>query len=358
MSHPWRLFGLVLAFVLVACSPAVGFDPAKPHHADGGFRNLPGAPERDFPASVFLDFVARRLLARQEPVPLPEGHVLSEDDAVAGVAALGQGDGVTWLGHACFLVRLGGLTILTDPFLTEWASPIVGIGPKRFAGPGISIERLPPIDLIVVSHNHYDHFDLRTIERLPGRERIAAFVPLGLGRYFRDRGYGRVIEADWGDRAQFGAVTATLVPVNHWSRRTPLDTNRTLWGGHVLEGPGGVKLFHAGDTGYGPVFREVIARHGPFDLAMVPIGGYDPPIMMKATHLDPEQAVLVADEIGARIAVGMHWGTLPLTDEPPFEPPERFRAAARAAGWPEGRARVLRIGETLALPKADGGRRP
>jgi L-ascorbate metabolism protein UlaG (beta-lactamase superfamily) len=295
----------------------------------------------------WTSFWLRRFGDAQEPT-LPEGHVLPADAVAAGLHRQRTADSLTWLGHASFLVRLDGRTILTDPFLSSHASPVPPFGPERFAPPALTAAQLPPIDLLLLSHNHYDHLDLLTIEALSARERIQAIVPLRLGHYFASRGFGSVHELDWHDEVAVAGLTVTALPAIHFSKRTPFDRNRTLWAGYAVHSSRR-RIYFAGDTGYGPVFQALGRNARPFDLALLPIGAYEPQLLMKAVHVDPEEAVQLAQELHAERIVAMHWGTIQLTDEPPFEPPERFRAAARAAGYRDDDAWVMRIGETRTI---------
>jgi L-ascorbate metabolism protein UlaG (beta-lactamase superfamily) len=182
---------------------------------------------------------------------------------------------------------------------------------------------VPPVDLLLISHNHYDHLDLPTHHAKPGKGRTTAVVPLGLRGYVDGRGFARVHEVDWHDRVEVGGLTVTALPAIHFSKRTLFDRNATLWTGYAIAG-GGRRVWFAGDTAYGPVFPQLGRRYAPFDLALVPIGAYEPRELMRASHATPEEAVRLGRDLGARRLVGMHWGTIQLTDEPPFEPPERF----------------------------------
>jgi L-ascorbate metabolism protein UlaG (beta-lactamase superfamily) len=322
-------------------------DPSKAWHTADGFQNLPGAFNRDVAWTAYLRFSMARFGADEPPVPLP-GHVLPEPLALANLAAMDGADSLTWLGHATFLIRLDGVTILTDPFLTDRASPFAFGGPTRFAPPGITIENLPPIDVIVLSHSHYDSLDIPTLEILENKQDIQAVVPLGLGEMFRDLGFGTVHELDWYEAADVDGLSITAVPSQHWSRRGVFDQNKSLWMGAAIESTG-LRLYFSGDSGYGPNFAELGAQFGPFDVGIVGIGAYAPREMMKATHTTPEEAVTLALDMGAKTIVGMHWGTIALGTEPPFEAPERFINAAQAAGWSTENVWILAIGETRAI---------
>ncbi|MDP6873699.1 MAG: MBL fold metallo-hydrolase [Alphaproteobacteria bacterium] len=323
-----------------------------PHHTPEGFRNPLGGAYAKYTISGAdrWAFLWRRMVFPGPAPTIPEGHMLPEAEALAGFEAMQGRPAVTWLGHAAFLLRLGGKTIITDPWLTQNASPLGGIGVSRLVPPGMAIEKLPPIDALIISHNHYDHLDAATVEALPNKERITVLAPLGLGDFFRGRGYRDVRELDWHDRAQLGAVTVTSLPAVHFSRRGLSDSNRTLWMGAMIEGDG-QRIYFSGDTAHGPVFARLGERYGPFDLALVPIGAYEPLAMMRAVHTTPEDAVALGLDLDARILLGHHWGTVILTDEPLFEPPGRFRAAGRAAGIEDDRLWLMRIGETRALNK-------
>jgi N-acyl-phosphatidylethanolamine-hydrolysing phospholipase D len=317
------------------------------HHVPGGFRNPPGSPPRGGDFGDWTTFFLRRFGSAETAV-VPDGHVLPPDAVLAGLQRHAGTDSVTWLGHASFLIRLDGRTILTDPFLSDHASPLPPFGPERFAPPGLTPARLPRIDILLLSHNHYDHLDLPTIEALPAKERTQAIVPLRLGHYFTSRGFAHVRELDWHDEVEAAGIKITGLPAIHFSKRTPFDRNQTLWAGYAVQSTR-KRIHFAGDTGYGPIFPELGRNGRPFDLSLVPIGAYEPRLLMQAVHVNPEEAVRVAREMKARRVVGMHWGTIQLTEEPVFEPPERFRRAAHAAGYADDDVWIMRIGETRAL---------
>jgi L-ascorbate metabolism protein UlaG (beta-lactamase superfamily) len=317
------------------------------HHTAAGFRNPPGSAPRGGDFEDWSSFFLRRFARRERPA-VPAGHVLPQDEVAAGLQRHRGADSLTWLGHASFLIRLDGRTILTDPFLSEHASPLPPFGPERFAPPGLTPGQLPPIDILLLSHNHYDHLDLPTIEALPAKERIQVVAPLRLGRYFASRAFTSVHELDWHDQVTVAGIAVTGLPAIHFSKRTLFDRDETLWGGYAVESSRR-RLHFAGDTGYGPIFPELGRNGRPFDVALLPIGAYEPRLLMGAVHVNPEEAVQIARDLNARRVVAMHWGTIELTDEPPFEPPERFRTAARAAGYGDDQTCILRIGETRAL---------
>lgn len=315
------------------------------HLPDGTFRNPQGSPAPGGTRADWRAFLYRRLLARLPTPAIPEGQVLPEDAVLAGIATAAGADSITWLGHACFLIRLRGRTLLTDPYLTDRASPLPWFGPRRFAGPGLTPERLPPIDVLLLSHNHYDHLDLRTLGRLADTSRITVVMPLGLSRYFDTSRFAAAVELDWLQRADVAGLAITATPAIHFSKRSPRDRNASLWCGFHLQA-GEQSVLFTGDTAYGPVFQEVAPLLQPPDLALVPIGAYDPRPLMQGSHCTPEEGVRIGLDWRAPRLCGMHWGTIQLTDEPPFEPPQRFRAAAEAAGYAEPDAWVMGIGET------------
>jgi L-ascorbate metabolism protein UlaG (beta-lactamase superfamily) len=242
---------------------------------------------------------------------------------------------VAMVGHATALIQAAGLNILTDPVWSERASPLRFAGPKRVTAPGIAFEQLPTIDAVLLSHNHYDHLDLDTLKRLHARDAPLIVTPLGndaiLHRHIPDL---RVASGDWGDRfALPDGADVHIVPASHWSSRTPSDRRMALWGGFMLRTRAGLVYF-AGDTGYGSgrIFRDMRALYGAPDLALIPIGAYAPEWFMSAQHCNPEQAVQILLDLEARHALGIHWGTFQLTDEPREQPAERLKAALAERG--------------------------
>jgi len=258
-------------------------------------------------------------------------------------AAILDNPSVTWIGHSTLLVRMDGVTLLTDPIFSERASPVGFAGPKRLVPPGIPLSELPPIDFVTLSHDHYDHTDLPSIAALAQRG-TRFIVPLAMGELVRGAG-GEAVELDWWQTTEIAGVRVHCVPAQHFSGRSGLTHNERLWAGWVVEGPTH-RFYHAGDTGYFDGFKEIGSRLGPIDLAAIPIGAYDPPSIMRYVHINPEEAIHAAADLRATRVVGMHWGTFDLTDEPLDEPPRRFHAAAARSGRDAEHAWTLDVGET------------
>jgi L-ascorbate metabolism protein UlaG (beta-lactamase superfamily) len=261
-----------------------------------------------------------------------------------GHALLAPGPHLTWIGHASFVVRLGGALVATDPVFAP------RMGPRaRLAPPGVAAADVPPLDMVTVSHSHYDHMDLPSLRALARRGEPLFVVPKDNGELLRKAGIDRVRELGWWESLDWRGVRVTCVPSQHWSMRVPWDRNMRLWGGFVLESDEGT-AYHAGDTAMSEeVFRTIAARSPRIDWAMLPIGAYDPPWFMAPQHMGPEEAGRAWEILGARVLVAMHWGTFRLTDEPLGEPPERMRAWFAQRGHSSERLWVLDIGETRAL---------
>ncbi len=320
-----------------------GLGPAH-RDGEGRFVNLAGELSHGS-LGVRVPFFLRRLAGSFHsrpgaPTRLANDGAFLRRNAVDGVPT------VTWIGHATLLVQMAHVTFLTDPIWSDTPSPVSFLGPRRFVAPGVALRDLPRIDFVVVSHNHYDHLDLPTLKALAARNPETRFlVPLGNGALLREAGIERVEELDWGDTTRHGGVTIHCLPARHWSKRGIGDDRKALWSSWAVSGPDR-RVYFAGDSGYSESYARIGAALGPFDLAAVPIGAYEPTAMMQASHMNPEEATRAAVELGARTALAMHFGTFDLSDEPVDEPPRRFIDAA--ASGPLGRAAawVLRIGET------------
>lgn len=256
---------------------------------------------------------------------------------------------LSWIGHSTFLLRLDGLNILTDPVFSDRCSPVGFAGPRRVRPPGIALADLPRIDLILLSHNHYDHMDIDSLRALhrhsPG---VRIVTPLGNAAYLARKRIPGAIELDWWQETTVHGAHVTVTPARHFSARTLWDRGKTLWGGLFLNYKG-VKLFFAGDTGYTRYFAEIRHRLGAPDLAMLPIGAYEPRWMMGPVHMNPADAVQAMIDLHARRAVGMHFGTFQLTAEPIDAPLHDLKTAMQAAAQPPERFFTLETGESAPL---------
>jgi len=315
-----------------------------PRDADGRFLNRAGVIEQAGPSVSFPFFLRRGWTSLVGRDGAPER--VANDGAFLRGNAGHSVPTVTWVGHATLLVQMDHVTFLTDPIWAERASPLSWVGPPRFVAPGIALDALPPIDFVVISHDHYDHLDLDTLVALAQRSPTTRFlVPLGNGALLREAGIENVAELDWGDVARVKGVAVHCLPSQHWSRRGVGDMRERLWAAWAVVGAER-RIYFSGDAGYSRDFADAGAALGPFDLAAVPIGAYRPEAMMRPWHLDPEEAVRAGLDLRARKLVPIHFGTFDLSDEPLDEPPKRFAAAASAAGFAPPDARALRVGET------------
>ncbi|MFC4728937.1 MBL fold metallo-hydrolase [Coralloluteibacterium thermophilus] len=320
------------------------YDPSKPHHTPTGFRN----PEPDTRRPGDLQRWRRERRAQGLPRPPEAGYVAFVEAHWQAPDFGGTGDAAWWLGHASLLLRMGGITAITDPMLSDRASPLRWVGPRRRTPPAATVAELPPIDVVLLSHSHYDHLDYDSIWRLARRFPEARFLaPLGLGSWLRRRGVRRVDELDWWDTVEIGGVRFDCVPARHWSARTPWDANRSLWCGWTLRSAAH-RVYFAGDTGWADRLAE-IGRLGPFDLAAIPIGAYSPRWFMQAQHIDAAEAVRLHRAVGARRSIGIHWGAFELADDALDEPPRELAAARVAAGLGEEAFAAVRIGSRIDL---------
>jgi N-acyl-phosphatidylethanolamine-hydrolysing phospholipase D len=351
---------LALAFVLwagvsvLSASQSVNanFNAAKPHHTPEGFRN-------NYPHETNQNFWKWQWERWSQGVaPAPEGGwqtvLPSVKPDVAFLKANRTERTITWLGHATVLLQTGGVNIITDPVFSERTAPVQFAGPKRQVPFMMTMDELPDIDVVFISHNHYDHLDLGTIEQFKTRFPNAKYiVPLGLKAWFDELGVDNVRELDWWDVVRFGAIDYTFVPAQHWSKRSLSDTNRSLWGGIVIEDKTATpwRFIYTGDTGYSKDFKDIAAKFpGGFDWAAIPIGAYEPRWFMKAQHVNPDESVQILSDLGAKQALAVHWGAWRLTDEPLDQPPKDLAVALAKQGVAAERFYVFKNGESRRIP--------
>jgi L-ascorbate metabolism protein UlaG (beta-lactamase superfamily) len=257
---------------------------------------------------------------------------------------------VTFVGHATFLIQVAATNVLTDPVYSKRASPVSFAGPRQVRAPGVRFDDLPTISLVLLSHNHYDHCDLRTLRLLERRFQPPVVTPLGNGPLLRSAGIRQVNEIDWWETVSAAPLPITLTPAQHFSARSMFDRNRALWGGFLIEARG-LRILHAGDSGYGPHFREIGARLGPIDLALLPIGAYEPRWFMKDIHMNPAEAVQAHLDLAARQSIAMHFGRFQLTAEGIEEPVRDLVKALLERGVAPERFRAVEAGEAVRLGK-------
>ena len=338
--------------------------PGKSHHTPTGFKNnYIEAVDRPFTDLLRWQWAA----FREGLPPAPRTPTPTQTADIAFLKSnAGSGSpmqpAVTWIGHASTLVQAGGLNVLTDPMFSERAFPVQIAGPKRQQPPGVALADLPPIDVVVISHNHYDHLDRQSVFALDQRSKAAPkgpqtlfLVPLGLKAWFQDLGISNVVELDWWDKHTVRGVDFYLTPVQHWSARSFNDRSRTLWGGWAVFS-NSFNWYFSGDAGYSKDFADTKTyfeskyprnpQRKLFDVALLALGAYEPRWFMAAQHINPAEAVQAHFDLGAERAIGIHWGTFNLTDEALDVPPVELDRARRAAGLSQADFDVLKIGET------------
>ena len=335
----------------------------KAHHTAEGFKNnYSGAVNKGFGELIRWQ---RERQAAGLPKP-PDAPTPTQTPDLPNIAAYAsnphRAPAITWIGHASVLVQAGGLNVLTDPMFSNRASPISLIGPQRQQPPGLPLTDLPTVDVVLISHNHYDHLDRPSVLDIANRAQAAGrpvlfIVPLGVKSWFADLGITHVVELDWWDKHVYKGVEFNFTPVQHWSARGLGDRSQTLWGGYAVFAPD-LHWYFAGDTGYSKDFadtsarfaeRHTEARGGGFDLALIPIGAYQPRWFLAAQHVDPVEAVQIHRDLGAKRSVGIHWGTFEMSDESLDQPPKDLATAAAAQGLKTQDFTVMAIGETRQL---------
>lgn len=366
------LTSLILSLVASGCaSTNPQFNPQKKHHTTTGFTNNYG-PAGGKPLGELLRWTreASKQGLPKPPSQLVNGYtgfkvikpnvqqLVSYTEQFRTAFAANPSDAgpvtITFIGHATVLVQMAGLNILTDPHFGERASPVSFAGPKRMVPLPVQLEELPRIDLVLLSHNHYDHLDTGTINRLKKQEggEPLFLIPIGLESWFKSAGVSRFQSYDWWDHRELGNLRRDLqahfVPAQHWSTRSPFDRNASLWGGWVLEYKG-FKFYFAGDTGYSRDFADIAAKFGAFDLSLIPIGAYEPRWFMKDQHVNPDEAVQIHRDVKSKFSIGVHWGSFDLTDESLDQPLIDLRDALQRAGVPSREFQAFEHGQQRTI---------
>ena len=316
----------------------------KKHHLpDGSFRNN---QDLELHHQSLIKALKWKLFE-----PLPDKVSIAVDPDDHACFATSNDSLISWIGHATFLIRHQGLTIITDPHFSERASPVQWAGPKRYSPPALDVDALPELDVVLISHDHYDHLDRHSVLAIHQKQRHNPplfIVPLGLGKWLSKKGIDNWVELDWwGDYTHQG-WTYTAVPVQHFSGRG-LRQNGTLWCGWVFESADGKRFFFAGDTGYSPDFKDIGEHFGHMDVSMIPIGAYEPRWFMKEIHVNPDEAVRIHQDVQSRYSIAMHWGCFMLTNEHLLEPPQALQTAKQQHGVDNDDFVVIKPGKITPL---------
>ena len=340
---------ITLLVFLMSCASNPYYDSTKAHHTKSGFKNIYYENENGF-----WEFMKWRWQRFFKDIPTADVYDFKIDNKHHEFLQNNSEKAtLTWIGHATFLIQFSGLNILTDPHFTERASPVSWAGAKRVVPPAIEISNLPEIDAVIISHDHYDSLDLDTVTALANHNRqrpLTFIVPLGMKPWFENiiLAGNQVVELDWAQSYTLNGVEFTAEPSQHWSKRTLFDSFQRLWASWVIEGDGN-RIFFAGDTGYANHFKEIGNKYGQFELALLPIGAYEPRWFMKPYHVNPEESVKIHLDLNSQYSVAMHWGTFILTDEPLTEPPGKLAEALTKYEIDESKFEVFKHGETRIL---------
>jgi len=339
---------LLSVALITSCAGNPYLDLTKPHHTESGFKNIDYEDNKGFFA--FMKWRWEKLF---KDTPDADGYQFELINTDHELLKNNSKPSLTWIGHATFLIQFAQLNILTDPHFSERASPVSWAGPRRVVQAALKIDELPEIDAVVISHDHYDSLDTASIIELSKHNRsreLTFIVPLGFRSWFDDLDLKsvQVIELDWAEYYNIGDVRFTAEPSQHWSKRTLFDAYKRLWASFVIESDG-KRIFFAGDTGYAEHFKTLGEKYGQFDLALLPIGAYEPRWFMKSYHVNPEESVQIHLDINSQHSVAMHWGTFILADEALDAPPVKLTEALRKHQLSESAFSVYRHGETRYL---------
>ncbi len=356
--------GVVLVLIVITVT-LIGYLISGPRysgpvsdHFDGQNFFTPGAPT----AKGFREVIGWQLnrertqpwgaFHNDQPGPPPPARVGSDsaNNPAAGAPVRRPPVRVTFINHSTVLLQFDGLNVLTDPIYEERVSPFQFVGPKRNAPPGVRFDDLPKIDVLLLSHNHWDHLEIGTVRKLCTRDQPKVICPLGVKAFLERAGCRNVTELDWRQSMPVsGQTTVHCVPAQHFSGRGLFDRNSTLWAGYVLDNPKTGKLYFAGDSGYGPHFRAIGEQYGPMRLALIPIGAYKPNWFMSPVHCSPAEAVRIHQDVRSAQSVAIHFGTFPLADDGETEPVDDLRQALTGQNIPANRFRALKAGEGLMV---------
>ena len=320
------------------------------HLPDGTFRNPLGSPKVD--RNFKWSFKVFNKEKKKLNMTVPKDHVVDKKKVLSDIKKYKDGDYIGWIGHATFLIKLGNTTIITDPVFSKNAGPLI-FGPKRFTKPALNLKEIPPVDVFLLTHNHYDHQDMMTIRSFPFKN-TKVMAPLKLGKYFEKNGYSDVNEMDWYEEIIINEkMKITFLPAVHWSKRSLTDTNKSLWGNFLIEYDE-KKILFACDTGVGNIYKEIGEKYGPIDINIINIGAYNfypltPYKDKSAYHTNPEEALEISRDLKSKKVIGMHWGTFVLSLEPIMEPRDRFRDNAEKYGFKKEDAIIFKIGQIKPL---------
>ncbi|KHD87619.1 MAG: beta-lactamase [Bdellovibrio sp. ArHS] len=342
----WSIIALAGILVFSGCQSFKYYDPNKPHRGRTQFYNN----YDNSPKASFWKWQWERLTSKAPTEPPFQPEVLKTDTAY--LRRNRTDSTLTWIGHATALLQMEGLNILIDPVFSDRVSPLSFLGPKRQVALPFPIAELPPLDVVVISHGHYDHLDLATVKTLAKQndKALLFLVPLGLEALLRSEGIANVKELDWWQNVKIKNVTVTFTPAQHWSQRSLWDGNKTLWGGWYLQGPS-LKVLYSGDTGYSKDFLDIYNRFGAMDISLIPVGAYEPKWFMGKQHVDPEGAAQIHLDLRSKLSIGVHWGTFRLSDEAMAAPPEELKKALQKMNIEPEAFRVLKHGEVLHIKK-------
>ena len=341
-----KLIFIIVVFIAITPLNSMKNKPYH-HNSDGTFRNPEGSPVRT--GSSKWSYKIFNKERKKIKIEFPSSHVVPREKVLDDLEKNKSENYVTWIGHATFLIKLGDTTIITDPVFSKNTGPLI-FGPKRYVESAIKLNEIPPVDLFLLTHNHYDHQDMSTIRNFPYKK-SKVIVPLNLSKYFTRNKFSDVNELDWYEKIKVNNdLKITLLPAVHWSKRSLTDTNKTLWGNFLIEYKD-KKILFACDTGYGNIYKKLGNDYGPIDLTFINIGAYDfKPMFDKSIyHTTPEEALNVAKDLNSKKVIGMHWGTVALSLEPIMEPPVRFKNGADKYGFKKKDAIIFKIGQVTNL---------